>query len=164
MPSDTQRLIESRLDELSANERDASLLRVGGAAIVLTCALWSAYTTYYARLTLRKGYEFLRALTGLVMVVLVYRALTYGARALLAFAGEQAAEAIRGQDRVDDRPAALGIAFALACTAYGVYRLARWCIEPFTDIIEMAALDVPDLDPDADGEDDGAVTLGEFEQ
>lgn len=164
MPTDTRKLIENRLDELSANERDASLLRVGGAAIVLTCALWSAYTTYYARLTLRKGYEFLRALTGLVMVVLVYRALTYGARALLAFAGEQAAEAIRGQDRVDDRLAALGVAVALAAAAYGVYRLARWCIEPFTDIIEMASMDVPNLDPDSDDGAGSEVTLGAFEE
>lgn len=131
--------LEAQLFDLTPRERDMTLLRFGGALVVLTIALLGAYISFYARKTLVHGARFARSLGLLALAALAHHALTYWvdwtARAIVKTVRHQ----LTKRTRVSDRIALAIAAVIVAGFFYGLYRLAKWCVEPLFDTV---------LDPD----------------
>lgn len=127
--------LEAQLFDLDPRARDMTLLRFGGALIVLTNALLGAYISFYARKTLVHGARFARSLGVLAVVALAQHALTYWvdwtARAIVKTVRTQ----LTKRTRVSDRLALVIAAVIVAGFIYGLYRLSKWCVAPLFDTV-----------------------------
>lgn len=130
--------VKEQLNRIEDDRENMKFMRFGLAMTVLTIALWGAYVSYFARQALRDTASLLKSLAFLAAAVLVYRGLTMALRALFHSVLSAIHREIRKQDNISDR-IALAIVFGVALLGmYGVYRLAKWAVEPWLEKLRVS--------------------------